>query len=70
VEGGAKVNHDFHHGSLCQRRFSMATAGLEVSAGRSEKGLLKMNTTFIMFVFMTHWPGLPLPGSPLVFSLS
>ena len=37
--------------------------GLEVSARRWE-GLLKTNTTFIVFVFVTHWPGIPLPGSP------
>ena len=37
--------------------------GLEVSARRWE-GLLKTNTTFIVFVFVTHWLGIPLPGSP------
>ena len=49
---------------------SALMAGLDVSAGGWEEGLLKMNTTFVVFVFMTHRPGLPLPGSPLVFSHS
>ena len=48
----------------------MAMVGLEVSARRWEEGLLKMSMTFIVFVFVMHWLGLPLPVSPLEFSLS
>jgi hypothetical protein len=70
VEGGVKVNHDEGRGLLRQRRVSTAIAGLDVSTGGWEKGLWNTNTTFIMFIFLTHWPGLPISGSPLVFSFS
>jgi hypothetical protein len=70
VEGGTKVNHDLRRDSLCQHRISTAIAGLDVSAGGWEKELWNTNTTFIVFIFLMHWPGLPISGSPLVFSFS
>jgi hypothetical protein len=54
IEGGSKVNHDEGRGSLRQCRVSTAIARLGVSTGGWEKGLWNTNTTFIVFIFLTH----------------
>jgi len=60
VEGREKLNHNFRHDSPYQRQVSTVMVGLDVSAGRWEERLEKTNTTFIMFIFVMHWLGLPL----------
>ena len=59
MEERAKVNHDLHCGSPYQHRVSMEMVGLGVSAGKWEQRLEKTNMTFIVFVFVMHWPSLP-----------